>query len=180
MIYLIMLFSVTPETVSELIREQKYDAALSVVSDKNLTGCIKILKGNIPEGIEDIRESAAKGNLFSLDLFLLFNLKVEEEELKNYIKKELRIYGDSSFSFISPYIRFLVLPPESLYVSNFSSDSVLYPYIIFKLGMENLEKNPENAEKYFKNLIENYPASIPAVVARNTLTAIKSKIEEKK
>lgn len=196
MIYLIVLFSVSSEAsdnniksyspldkknmVFELLRQKKYDAALSLASDRNLIGCIKIIKGNVTEGIQDIKESAAKGNIFSCDLFLLFNLKVEEEELVDYIKKELKVYGDSTFSFESPYIRYLALPPESLYAGNKLSDSVLYPYIIFKSGIKNLEKNPEKAKKDFEILIENYPSSVPAVVARNTLRAVKKKVEEKK
>jgi hypothetical protein len=193
MIYLIVLFSVTSDNkiksyspsdkknaVFELLRQKKYDAALSLASDRNLIGCIKFMKGNVAEGIEDIKESAAKGNIFSCDLFLLFNLKVEKKDLANYIKKELKVYGDSTFSFESPYIRYLALPPESLYIGNNLSDSVLYSYIIFKSGIKNLEKNTETAKKDFENLIENYPNSVPAVVARNTLRAVKSKLEEKK
>ncbi len=193
MIYLIVLFSVASDNnikslspidkknaVFELLRQKRYDAALSLASDRDLIGCIKIMKGDVTEGIEDIKESAAKGNIFSCDLFLLFNLKVEKEELADYIKKELKVYGDSTFSFESPYIRYLSLPPESLYAGNKLSDSVLYPYIIFKLGMKNLEKYPETAKKDFESLIANYPNSVPAFVARNTLRAVKSNVEEKK
>jgi hypothetical protein len=192
MIYLILIFSVASDNniknhspldkkikVFELLRQKKYDAALSLTSDKNLSGCIKIMKGDVTEGIEDIKESAAKGNIFPCDLFLLYNLKVEEEELADYIKKELKVYGDSTFSFESPYIRFLALPPESLYAGNKLPDSILFPYIIFKAGMKNLEKNPEMTKKDFESLIENYPGSVPAVVARNVLRAVKSKLEEK-
>jgi hypothetical protein len=193
MIYLIVLFSVTSynniksyspsaekNVVFELLRQKKYDAALSLATDRNLIGCIKIIKGDITEGMEDIKESAAKGNVFSCNLFLLFNLKVEEKELVKYIEKELGIYGDSTFSFTSPYIRYLALPAESLYVENMPHDSVLYPYIIFKSGLKNLEKAPEKTQKDFERLIENYPNSVPAIVARNTLRALKNKVEEKK
>jgi hypothetical protein len=196
MIYLIVLFFASPgafdnktesyspldkkNAVYELLRQKKYDAALSLASDRNLTGCIKFLKGDATEGIQDIKESAAKGNIFSCELFLLFNLKVEKEELVKYIEKELGIYGDSTFSFESSYIRYLVLPPESLYTGNKPSDSVLYPYIIFKSGLKDLEKDPEKTLKDFESLIEKYPNSVAAIVARNTLRAVKKKVEETK
>jgi hypothetical protein len=193
MIYLIVLFSVASDNnvrsysyidkkdvVFELLRQKKYDAALSLASDKNLIGCIKFIKGDVEEGIKDIKESAAKGNIFSCELFLLFNLEVEEDELVKYIEKELGVYGDSIFSFTSPYIRYLALPPESLYSENKLSDSVLYPYIIFKSGMKNLKKNPQKTQKDFESLIEKYPNSVPAIVARNILRAVKNKAEEKK
>jgi hypothetical protein len=196
MIYLIVLFSASFEAfdnkiesyssldeknaVFELLRKKKYDAALSIATDRNLIGCIKFIKGDVEEGIKDIEESAAKGNIFSCELFLLFNLKVEEEELVKYIEKELGVYGDSTFSFKSSYIRYLVLPPESLYAENKLPDSVLYPYIIFKSGIKNLAKNPEKTQKDFESLIEKYPNSVPAIVARNILRAVKNKAEEKK
>ncbi len=156
----------------ELIRQKKYDYALSFSPDQNLTGCIKILKDNLPEGIEDIKESAAKGNIFSLDLYILSNLNVDKADLKNYIRSELEIYPDSTFSYQSPFVRYLTCHPESLYTQNISADSALYPYIIFKSGMVNLEKDPEKTKKYFKILTDNYPNSLPAIIARNTLGAL--------
>ncbi len=189
MIYLILLFSFNPkafdikdierysphereEITIELIRQKKYDTALSFSPDKNLTGCIKILKDELSEGMEDIKESATKGNIFSLDLYLLFNLKVSNTDLKNYIIKELKVFPDTSFSYQSPYIRYLALPAESLYVQNAPSDSVLYPYIILKVGMMSLGKNPEETKKYFRILIEDYPNSLPTILARNTMRAL--------
>jgi hypothetical protein len=189
MIYLILLFSFNAKELDiknikkyspeerknitiELIRQEKYAYALSFSPNQNLTGCIKILKDNLSEGIEDIKESAAKGNIFSCDLFILYNLNVGEKDLKNYIRKELDVSEDSTFSFDSPYVRYLAFHPESLYVWNIPSDSVLYSYIIFKSGMVNIEKDPEKTKKYFKILIDNYPSSIPTIIARNTLSAL--------
>ena len=156
----------------ELIRQKKYDTALSFSPDQNLTGCIKILKGNFTEGIEDLKESAAKGNIFSLDLYILSNLNVGEKDLKEYIRKELEISEDTTFSYQSPYIRYLAIPAESLYVRSIPADSILYPYIIFKSGMINMEKNPEKTKMYFKILIDNYPNSLPTIIARNTMRAL--------
>jgi hypothetical protein len=189
MIYLILLFSFNAKELDiknikkyspeerknitiELIRQEKYAYALSFSPNQNLTGCIKILKDNLSEGIEDIKESAAKGNIFSCDLFTLYNLNVGEKDLKNYIRKELDVSEDSTFSFDSPYVRYLAFHPESLYVWNIPSDSVLYPYIIFKSGMSSIEKDPEKTKKYFKILTDNYPNSIPTIIARNTLSAL--------
>jgi hypothetical protein len=197
MIYLMLLFSFdlkaldskdikkySPEErkkiTIELIRQKNYALALSFSPDQNLTGCIKILKDNLTEGIEDIKESAEKGNLFSCDLYLLFNLQVGGKDLKNYIKKELDVSEDSTFSFDSPYVRYLAFHPESLYVWNIPSDSVLYPYIIFKSGMIDIEKDPEKTKYYFEILVDNYPNSIPAAIARNTLNALEKKTETQK
>ncbi len=189
MIYLILLFSLNSNILDgkdikkyspeerenitiELIRDKKYAAALSFSPNLNLTGCIKILKNEVTEGIEDIKESAAKGNIFSLDLYLLFNLYVSETDLKKYIRNELKIYPDSTFSYKSPYVKYLVFPPESLYNQNIPTDSVLYPYILFKSGMLNMEKNPKETKKYFEILIEKYPNSLPSIIARNTMRAL--------
>ncbi len=156
----------------ELIRQKNYDAAMSFSPDQNLTGCIKILKDQVNEGIEDIKESAEKGNIFSLDLYILLNLNVDRADLKNYIGNELSIFPDSTFSYQSPFVRYLTCDPESLYTQNLPADSVLFPYIIFQSGMINLEKDPEKTKKYFKILIDNYPNSIPTIIARNTLSSL--------
>ena len=156
----------------ELIRQKKYDAALTFSADQNLTGCIKILNDNLPEGIEDIKESALRGNIFSLDLYILLNLNVDGASLKNYIRNELKINPDSNFSYQSPFVRYLTCHPESLYIKNIPADSVIYPYIIFKSGMVNLEKDPKKTRNYFKILIDNYPNSLPAIIARNMLGAL--------
>lgn len=161
------------EITIELIQRKKYDMALTFAPDKNLTGCIKILKGNLSEGIEDIRESTEKGDLFSCDIYILFNLQTGEKDLQNYIKRELNILPDTTLTYQSPFSRYLALQPESLYVQNLSSDSVLQPYILFKSGMINIEKEPEKTEKYFKILLDNYPNSLPAIIARNTIRALK-------
>ncbi len=197
MIYLILLLSVNANVLDgkdvgkyspeerrniaiELVRKHEYDIALSLAPDQNLAGCIKILKGDTREGIEDIKESAAKGNIFSCDLYVLYKLEVEQKELTYYIRNELKIYGDSTVSFESPYLKYLALDPESLYAQNLSSDSLVRPYIIFKSGMVNSEKYPEKAKPYFEKLIESYPGSVPAIVARNILRAIERKIEKSK
>lgn len=157
---------------SELIRQKKYETALSVSPNQNLTGCIKILKGNLTEGLEDIKESAAKGNIFSLDLYILSNLQVGENDLKEYIRNGLEISEDTTFSYKSPYVRYLAFHPESLYVRNIPADSVLYPYIIFKAGMVNIEKNQKKTKMYFKILADSYPNSLPSIIARNTMRAL--------
>ncbi len=159
----------------ELIKEKEYNLALSFAPDKNLTGCIKILKGDLSDGIEDIKESAAKGNIFSCNVYILFNLQTGEKDLKNYIKNGLKLSSDTTFSYESPFARYLASHPESLYIQNIPSDSLLYPYILFKSGMINIEQKPEKAEKYFKILLENYPNSLPAIIARNTIRALKKK-----
>jgi hypothetical protein len=161
------------EITIELIQEKKYDMALTFALDKNLTGCIKILKGNLSQGIEDIRESAEKGNLFSCDLYILFNLQTGEKDLQNYIKKELKLVPDTTLSFESPFSRYLSSHPESLYIQNIPADSIINPYILFKSGIINIEKEPEKIEKYFKILLDNYPNSLPAIIARNTIRALK-------
>jgi hypothetical protein len=92
--------------------------------------------------------------------------------LKEYIRNKLEISKDTTFSYQSPYVRYLAFHPESLYVRNIPADSVLYPYIIFKSGMVNMEKNPEKTKMYFKILIDNYPNSLPTIIARNTMRAL--------
>jgi hypothetical protein len=190
MIYLILILSIELKSLEskdirkyspeqrqnitiELIRKKKYDMALTFAPNKNLTGCIKILKGDLPEGIEDIKESAAKGNLFSCDLYILINLQTGEKDLQNYIIEELGLFPDTTLSYKSPFARYLAFNPESLYVENIPSDSVLNPYVLFKSGMISIEKEPEKTEKYFEILLENYPNSLPAIIARNTIRALK-------
>ena len=192
MIYLIFILSVdinslngneaknySPEERSNLtialIRERQYDKALSFAPDQNLLGCVEFLKGDIPNGIEHIKESAAKGNIFSCNLFILFNLKVKEEELAKYIEKELKVYVDSTFSFESPYIQYLTLDPKKLESKNTHTDSVTAPYFLFKSGMHNLDKNPEKTKLYFEKLLNLYPGSPPAIVARNILRVTERK-----
>ena len=192
MIYLILILSInfnslntkdikkySPEKRREitikLIQMNKYDMALTFAPDKNLTGCIKILKGDITEGVEDIRESAEKGNLFSCDLYILFNLQTGEKDLQNYIKKELKILPDTVLSFQSPFTRYLTLHPECLYVNNIPTDSILNPYILFEAGIINIDREPKKAEMYFEILLDNYPNSLPAIIARNTIRALKKK-----
>ncbi len=162
----------------KLIGERKYEEALSYAQDKDLSGCIKILRGNLIEGMEDIEESAAKGNIFSCNLFVLYKLEVEQEEISAYVRREFKI-ADSAYSFESPYLKYLVADPEILYIQNYSSDSLIRPYIIFKLGMLEVERKPERARKYLGELIEKYPVSVPAIVARNILRAIGDKIEKR-
>ena len=192
MIYLILLFSINTKAFDskhikkfspderknitiELIRQKKYASALSIAPDKNLIGCIKILKGDLAEGMEDIKESAAKGNIFSTDLYLLSNLNVSNEDLKNYIKGELKVSPDSALSFQSPYVRYLSLRPESLYVHITPADSAFYPYIILKMGMINPEEKSEETKKYFEILIERYPNSLPTILARNIMRSLERK-----
>jgi len=195
MIYLILIFSVNINTMDikdvkkyspeerreitiDLIRKQNYDMALSFAPDQNLLGCIKISKGDIYDGIEHIKESAAKGNIFSCDLFILFNLEIEKEDLTKYIEKELKVYGDSIFTFESPYLQYLTLTSEITDAKNTYTDSIVEPYFLFKSGMLNSEKHPEKAKLYFEKLINNYPGSIPAIVARNILRVTEEKKKE--
>ena len=80
MIYLILLFSFNAKNLDikdikkyspeerrkitiELIRQEKYDTALSFSPNQNLTGCIKILKDNLSEGIEDINVISSKNDI---------------------------------------------------------------------------------------------------------------------
>jgi len=157
----------------ELIKEKEYDLALSFAPDPNLTGCVKILKGNLSEGIEDLKEAASKGNIFSCDVYILFNLEAGETDIKNYVEKELKLAPDTIYSYESPFARFLASHPESLYTRSIPSYSMLYSYILFESGMINIEKEPGKAKEYFKILLENYPNSIPAIIARNIIGIIK-------
>jgi hypothetical protein len=195
MIYLLLLLSVSisesdikdikrysPEerkTITiDLIRKKNYETALSFAPDQNLLGCIKFLEGDIYDGIEHIKESAAKGNIFSCDLFILFNLDIEKEELVKYIEKELKIYGDSIFSFESPYLQYLALTSEFPNFKNNYTDSIVEPYFLFKSGTFYSEKHPDKAKIYFEKLVNNYPGSAPAIVARNILRVIEKKNKE--
>lgn len=159
----------------DLISEKNYEKALYFAPDQNMLGCIKFLEGDIYDGIEHIKESAAKGNIFSCDLFILFNLEIEKEELVKYIEKELKIYGDSIFPFESPYLQYLTSTSEVSDPKNNYTDSIVEPYFLFKSGTFYSEKNPEEAKRYFDKLVNNYPGSIPAIVARNILRVIEEK-----
>jgi hypothetical protein len=186
MIYLIFILSVNINSLNgneaknyspeerrnltiEMIRERQYEKALSFAPDQNLLGCVEFLRGDIPNGIEHIKESAEKGNVFSCNLFILLNLKINEKELAKYIEKELEIYPDSTFSFESPYIQYLTLNPKKFEPKNTQTDSIIAPYFLFKSGMYNLDKNPEKTKLYFQKLLSFYPGSSPAIVARNII-----------
>jgi hypothetical protein len=192
MIYLLFLLSVntsksdikdikkySPEerrTITiDLIRERNYEKALAFAPDQNLLGCIKFLQGDIYDGIEHIKESAAKGNIFSCDLFILFNLEIEKEELVKYIEQELKIYGDSTFSFETPYLQYLTLTSTASALKNNHTDSIVEPYFLFKSGTFYSGKNPVKAKIYFEKLVNNYPGSVPAIVARNILRVMEEK-----
>ncbi|MEA1913120.1 MAG: tetratricopeptide repeat protein [candidate division WOR-3 bacterium] len=191
MIYLLIFFSITridiekkeikkitPQErnaiVINLLRDKEYEKALSITTEPGLSGRIKILKGETFEGLEDMKESAKKGNIQSCNLFLLSNMGVLQSDLKKFIKRELGI--DSTSSFSSPYAKFLFYPPESLSVELSAPDSFLLPFIIFRLGFENIQKKPEKAKEYFNQLIREYPESVPTEVARNLIRVIKKKI----
>jgi hypothetical protein len=195
MIYLLLLISVnisksgikdikkySPEerrTITiDFIREQNYEKALAFAPDQNLLGCIKFLQGDVYDGIEHIKESAAKGNIFSCDLFLLFNLEIEEEELVKYIEQELKIYEDSIFSFESPYLQYLTLTSTASDFKNNHTDSIVEPYFLFKSGAFSSEIHTDKAKLYFEKLVNNYPGSVPAIVARNLLRMIEEKKKE--
>ncbi|MEO0293386.1 MAG: hypothetical protein ABIN61_04075 [candidate division WOR-3 bacterium] len=185
MIPLILLFFFSEDQkienekiILDFIRNSEYEKALSLTQDKRLTGCIKILKGDIKGGIEEIKESATKGDIFSLNLFLLFNLEVDREELIEYIKREIGVSKDSLFSFHSPYIRYFVISPETLYLKKIPSDSIIYPYVIFKLGMNWMEEKPKKTKEYFKELIKNYPLLPPGILSRNTLRILEEKVNK--
>lgn len=189
MIYLILIFSVNISTIDstdekkyspqerraitiDLIREKNYETALSFAPDQNLIGCIKILKGDIYDGIEHIKESAAKGNIFSCDLFILFNLEIKEEEFKKYIEKQLNIYTDSTFTFESQYLQYLTLTLEMPSSKKTFTDSIIEPFFLFKSGMLASEKQPEKEKLYLEELVNSHPESVPAIVARNILRII--------
>jgi len=197
MIYLILVFAVNINTLDskdvkkyspeerrtitiDLMRKQNYEMALSFAPDQNLIGCIKILKGDIYDGIEHIKESAAKGNIFSCDLFMLFNLGIEKEELAKYIVKELKVYSDSVFTFESPYLQYLTLTSETADSKKTYTDSIVEPYFLFKSGMLNSDNHPEKAKLYFEKLVNNHPGSVPAIVARNILRVIEEKKKSRK
>ena len=192
MIYLLLIFSVNisiidskdvkkyspkerREITIELLREKNFERALSFAPDQNLIGCIKILKGDIYDGIEHIKESAAKGDIFSCDLFILFNLEIKEEDFKKYIEKKLDIYRDSTFVFESQYLQYLTLSPEASYSNKTLTDPFIEPFFLFKSGMFASEKNPEKEKLNLAELVNGYPESVPATVARNILRTIEEK-----
>lgn len=160
-----------------LIREKEYDMALSFAPDKNLLGCIKILQGNFLDGIEYIKESALKGEIFSCDLFILFNLKVEEKELVKYIEKRLEVYEDSVFSFKSPYLSYLTEDFNIGEIQNSYADSIVKPYIIYRSGIILPDEHPEK-KGYLERLLDSFPGSIPAVVARNIVGVFEKENED--
>ena len=193
MIYLLILFTIAQQDVIEkkeirqfqisieesrkniieLLGKDKYEEALAITNDPGMKGRIKILQGKTFEGLLDIEESAMKGDVESCNLFLLSKMGVGNSDIKVYIKMELGI--DSTLSLSSPYTEYITCPPESLLENLGEIDSLLAPFIIFRVGQIKLENSTEEAKDYFNRLIDEYPKSIPAIIARNLIRVIQEK-----
>lgn len=153
--------------ISTLLSEERFEEALKITDDPAISGRIKILQGKTFEGLQDIEKSALKGDVASTNIFILSKMYVPLDELKSFIKLELGI--DTNVILNSQYSKYLLYSPESLEVHLSQSDSTIAPFIIFMLGGRNLEKNPKKAKEYYDVLLEEYPGSIPAIVARNLI-----------
>ncbi len=153
--------------ISRLLLEDKFEEALKITDDPAISGRIKILQEKTFEGLREIEKSALKGDVASTNIFLLSKMNVPLDDLKSFIKFELGI--DSNIILSSQYSKYLVYLPESLEVHLSQSDSTIAPFIIFLLGQRNLEKNPQKAKEYYEILLEEYPGSIPTIVARNLI-----------
>jgi len=192
MIYLLILLSTTQsaidiketrhlqiekkqEKVIKLLRFEKYEEALSLTDEPGIKGRIKILQGKIFEGLLDIEKSALKGNVGSCTLFLLSKMGVGGNDLKAVVRSELGF--DSTLTFISPYTKYLMTSPESLLVSLNDSDSLLKPFIIFRIAEKFLDEEPLKSKEYLKRLPSEYPKSIPAIIARDLIRVIEEKLE---
>ncbi len=192
MIYLLILLSTTQsaidiketrhlqiekkqEKVIKLLRFEKYEEALSLTDEPGIKGRIKILQGKIFEGLLDIEKSALKGNVGSCTLFLLSKMGVGGNDLKAVVRSELGF--DSTLTFISAYTKYLMTSPESLLVSLNDSDSLLKPFIIFRIAEKFLDEEPLKSKEYLKRLPSEYPKSIPAIIARDLIRVIEEKLE---
>ena len=156
--------------ISILLSEGRFEEALKITDDPAISGRIKILQGKTFEGLQDIEKSALKGDVASTNIFLLSKMYVPLDELKSFIKLEFDI--DTNIILNSQYSKYLLYSPESLEVNLSKSDSTIAPFIIFLLGQKNSEKNPHKAKEYYEILLEEYPGSVPAIVARNLIRVL--------
>lgn len=155
------------EILIDLLKEEKYKEALSLSDDLAIIGRIKILQGKTFDGLLDIEESALKGNVASCNLFLLLKMGVPLNDLKAFIKTDFGV--DTTTTLSSPYTKYLVLTLESLEVELSHTDSLLAPFLVFQLGLKNIDKKEEKAKEYFQILLKEYPKSVPAIIARNLI-----------
>lgn len=155
------------EILIDLLKEEKYKEALSLSDDLAVIGRIKILQGKTFDGLLDIEESALKGNVASCNLFLLSKMEVPLNDLKAFIKMDFGV--DTTTTLSSPYTKYLVLTLESLKVELSHPDSLLTPFVVFQLGLKNIDKKEEKAKEYFQILLKEYPKSVPAIIARNLI-----------
>ncbi len=155
------------EILIDLLKEEKYKEALSLSDDLAVIGRIKILQGKTFDGLLDIEESALKGNVASCNLFLLSKMGVPLNDLKAFIKMDFGV--DTTTTLSSPYTKYLVLTLESLEVELSHTDSLLAPFVVFQLGLKNIDKREEKAKEYFQILLKEYPKSVPAIIARNLI-----------
>lgn len=155
------------EILIDLLKEEKYKEALSLSDDLAVIGRIKILQGKTFDGLLDIEESALKGNVASCNLFLLSKMEVPLNDLKAFIKMDFGV--DTTTTLSSPYTKYLVLTLESLEVELSHTDSLLAPFVVFQLGLKNIDKKEEKAKEYFQILLKEYPKSVPAIIARNLI-----------
>ena len=155
------------EILIDLLKEEKYKEALSLSDDLAVIGRIKILQGKTFDGLLDIEESALKGNVASCNLFLLSKMGVPLNDLKASIKMDFGV--DTTTTLSSPYTKYLVLTLESLKVELSHPDSLLTPFVVFQLGLKNIDKKEEKAKEYFQILLKEYPKSVPAIIARNLI-----------
>ena len=155
------------EILIDLLKEEKYEEALFLSDDLAVMGRIKILQGKTFAGLLDIEESALKGNVASCNLFLLSKMEVPLNDLKAFIKMDFGV--DTTTTLSSPYTKYLVLTLESLEVELSHTDSLLAPFVVFQLGLKNIDKKEEKAKEYFQILLKEYPKSVPAIIARNLI-----------
>ncbi|MCK4321911.1 hypothetical protein KAX08_05280 [candidate division WOR-3 bacterium] len=155
------------EILIDLLKEEKYEEALFLSDDLAVMGRIKILQGKTFDGLLDIEESALKGNVASCNLFLLSKMEVPLNDLKAFIKMDFGV--DTTTTLSSPYTKYLVLTLESLEVELSHPDSLLTPFVVFQLGLKNIDKKEEKAKEYFQILLKEYPKSVPAIIARNLI-----------
>ena len=155
------------EILIDLLKEEKYKEALSLSDDLAVIGRIKILQGKTFDGLLDIEEAALKGNVASCNLFLLSKMEVPLNDLKAFIKMDFGV--DTTTTLSSPYTKYLVLTLESLEVELSHPDSLLTPFVVFQLGLKNIDKKEEKAKEYFQILLKEYPKSVPAIIARNLI-----------
>ncbi|MCK4528761.1 tetratricopeptide repeat protein [candidate division WOR-3 bacterium] len=187
MIYILLLLTttqnnteirkITPlgnkEPVIRLIKEKKYEEALRMSKNPGIKGRIKILNNETFDGFLDIKRSALKGNIPSCNLFILSKMDVPLNDITLFIQREFQF--DSTTAVSSPYTEYLLYPLTGISNSLSGVDSLLVPFIIYRLGEINLKGSPEKAKEYFNQLIREYPKSIPAIIARNLIRVIKEK-----